>query len=173
MYLLGIKFTIVTDCTALRAAFTKRDLVPRVARWWLEVQDYDFTIMHRPGSKMEHVDALSRNPIPEYLHVSAIDITEADWITAAQVQDEQISGIRNILMEGIVNRDTKQYFDNYELRDGKIYRKVTGGKFLWVVPKASRWQICKLCHDDSGYFGFVKTFKKIQENYWFAGHVNL
>jgi len=32
-YLLGLKFKIITDCNALRTALTKRDLVPRIARW--------------------------------------------------------------------------------------------------------------------------------------------
>ena len=35
--------------------------------------------------------------------------------------------------------------------------------------KLSRWQICKLCHDDNGHFGLEKTLKEIQENYGLAG----
>lgn len=36
VYLLGIKFTIVTDCNALRSMFTKPDLIPRISRWWIQ-----------------------------------------------------------------------------------------------------------------------------------------
>ena len=43
-YLLGLKFTVVTDCAALRTTFTKKDLIPRIGRWWLEVQDFQFEI---------------------------------------------------------------------------------------------------------------------------------
>lgn len=116
---------------------------------------------------MGHVDALSRNPIGEYLHISAIDITEGDWIVAAQMQDDQLNIIRKILKDKIVNKSTKQYFENYEINNDKIYRKQEGHKPLWVVPKACRWQICKLCHDDNGHFGVEKTLKKILQNYWF------
>lgn len=35
VYLLGLKFKIVTDCNALRTAMTKRDLIPRIGWWWL------------------------------------------------------------------------------------------------------------------------------------------
>lgn len=35
VYLLGQNFKIVTDCNALRSTFSKRDLIPRIARWWL------------------------------------------------------------------------------------------------------------------------------------------
>lgn len=33
-YLIGIKFTIITDCNALRTTFTKRDLIPRIYTYW-------------------------------------------------------------------------------------------------------------------------------------------
>jgi hypothetical protein len=34
-YLLGSYFTVVTDCNAVRSTMTKRDLIPRIGRWWL------------------------------------------------------------------------------------------------------------------------------------------
>jgi hypothetical protein len=64
-YLLGIQFKVLTDCSALRTTFSKRDLIPRVARWWLEVQDFNFSIEHRPGNRMTHVDALSSKLIAD------------------------------------------------------------------------------------------------------------
>ena len=36
VYLLGIPFTVYSDCNALRSTFSKRDLIPRVARWWVQ-----------------------------------------------------------------------------------------------------------------------------------------
>lgn len=50
VYLTGIHFKVVTDCSAVRLTFGKKDLLPRVARWWLLIQDFDFEIEHRPGS---------------------------------------------------------------------------------------------------------------------------
>lgn len=38
----------------------KRDLNPRIARWALDLQNYDYTLEHRSGTRMQHVDALSR-----------------------------------------------------------------------------------------------------------------
>ncbi|GBP44073.1 Retrovirus-related Pol polyprotein from transposon 17.6 [Eumeta japonica] len=43
-YLVGLEFTIVTDCNALKATERKKDLLPRVARWWIYYQDFHFTI---------------------------------------------------------------------------------------------------------------------------------
>lgn len=63
VYLVGIPFKILTDCNALRSTLTKRDLIPRIARWWVQLQKYDCTIEYRPGVSMAHADALSRNPV--------------------------------------------------------------------------------------------------------------
>lgn len=41
VYLLGVHFKMVTDCSAVRATLLKRDLVPRIVRWWLVIQEYD------------------------------------------------------------------------------------------------------------------------------------
>lgn len=169
VYLLGIQFKVVTDCSALRTAFTKKDLIPRVGRWWLQVQDCNSEVIHRPGNKMEHVDALSRNPVENYLDVVAIDLTEGDWVLTVQLQDDQLSKIRNILKEGNVTREFKQYFEKYLLKDDKVFRVLDDGTIRWVVPKSVRWQVCRLCHDDNGHFGLEKTIKKISENYWFKG----
>lgn len=166
-YLIGLEFKVLTDCSALRTSFTKKDLLPRVARWWLEVQDFNFKIEYRPGTKMVHVDALSRNLRPE-IDVCQIDLTEGDWLEAAQAQDDQLSRIRQILESGREDRETKQYFQEYTVKKGKVYRKLEDGTQKWVVPRDVRWQICRLNHDDMGHFGAEKTLKKIRENYWFA-----
>ena len=55
VHLYGKKFKIVTDCAAIRYTFMKRVLTPRIGRWWLVVQEYDFEIEYQPGTKMRHV----------------------------------------------------------------------------------------------------------------------
>jgi len=59
-YLHGIKFKIITDCDSFRLTLNKKDIHPRIARWALELQSYDYEVMHRAGSQMQHVDALNR-----------------------------------------------------------------------------------------------------------------
>lgn len=65
VYLYSIHFILYayTNCNSVRATALKKDLHPRVARWWMRLQDYDFEIQYRPGCKMGHVDYLSRNPV--------------------------------------------------------------------------------------------------------------
>jgi len=61
LYLYGLKFTIITDCNALVYAINKGTLNPRIARWTLALQNYNFKVIHRSGVRMRHVDALSRS----------------------------------------------------------------------------------------------------------------
>lgn len=86
---MGIHFKAVTDCSAVRATMVKRDLVSRVARWWLALQECDVEIEYRPGQKMQHVDALSRNPVL----VRMVNIGDGDWFFTVQVQDQKAQEI--------------------------------------------------------------------------------
>lgn len=61
IYLLGIKFKIVTDCRAFTQTMSKRDLCVRIVRWALLLEEFQYEIEHRPDKSMMHVDALSRN----------------------------------------------------------------------------------------------------------------
>lgn len=168
VYLLRIEFRVVTDYNALRATFAKRDLLPRIGRWWLEVQEYTFDVEYRAGSKMAHADALSRNPVQFSLEVAQVDITEGDWILAAQLQDEQLSRIRTILLDEKPTHKTKHYFNEYVIKNNKVYRRLNNKTEAWVVPQGARMQICRLCHDDVGHLGVEKTLERIKQNYWFA-----
>lgn len=37
VYLIGINFKVITDCNSIKAASEKKDVVPRIARWWLQL----------------------------------------------------------------------------------------------------------------------------------------
>jgi hypothetical protein len=59
-YLIGIKFRVVTDCNALRTTFTKKNILPRVGRWWLTLQEFNFEVVYQSDAKMLHVDASTK-----------------------------------------------------------------------------------------------------------------
>ena len=44
VYLVGIDFKIVTDCNLLRATFNKKVMIPRIARWWSVMQEFNYQI---------------------------------------------------------------------------------------------------------------------------------
>ncbi|GFT08401.1 retrovirus-related Pol polyprotein from transposon 17.6 [Trichonephila clavipes] len=60
VYLLGQHFKIVTDCSTFQKTMQKKELITRIARWALQLEEFDYEIEHRDGSRMKPVDALSR-----------------------------------------------------------------------------------------------------------------
>lgn len=61
-YLIGRKFQIVTDHSALKWLLNKKDLKGLFARWQMVLQEYDMELLVRPGRKHMNADALSRRP---------------------------------------------------------------------------------------------------------------
>lgn len=171
-YLIGINFKVYTDCNALRTTLTKRDLVPRIARWWLLLQEYDFSIEYRPGDQMKHADALSRNALkkdePNHLvevrEFEIMTVETTDWLQTVQMTDPELKRIKDIL--SCNEKNIKDIITNFVVKDDKIYRRV-GDQLKWVVPKGARWRICQLNHDEAGHFSFDKTLDKIKHDYWF------
>lgn len=159
IYITGIHFKVVTDCSAIRSTLTKRDLVPRIARWWLQIQDFDMEVVYRPGINMRHVDALSRNPVLNILSISDID----DWFLTAQLQDEKLQSIYTQLKSGNPSNDVR---NNYCLSDERIYRKTLNGERL-AVPQSARWRLMRKFHDDAGHVGLRRCDEAIKCNYWF------
>lgn len=53
-YIHGKFIKVLSDCSALKTAMSKRDLIPRIARWWLRIQDFDIDIEHRSEQQMSH-----------------------------------------------------------------------------------------------------------------------
>jgi len=42
---------------------------PRLIRWRLKLEEYDYKIVHKAGKSNTNADALSRNPVPDDQHV--------------------------------------------------------------------------------------------------------
>ncbi|CAG9133253.1 unnamed protein product [Plutella xylostella] len=176
VYLLGKPFKVITDCSALRSTFEKRDLIPRIARWWIALQEFDCHIEYRPGTKMGHVDALSRNPTYDtdstdhVRYPPVLVISDEDWLLTLQLGDPELCRIRDIVSSKLDPKGLAYVRDNYVLKDNKLFRCIDGDKenVRWVVPKGARWQLCKMNHDDIGHVGYEKTLERMKKSYWFS-----
>lgn len=60
--LANVMFIIVTDCQALCHLGTQKTINPQIIRWNDLLTDYDYRIVHRPGIRLVHVDALAVHP---------------------------------------------------------------------------------------------------------------
>jgi RNase H-like domain found in reverse transcriptase/Reverse transcriptase (RNA-dependent DNA polymerase)/Integrase zinc binding domain/PHD-finger/Integrase core domain len=79
-YLHGHHFTVITDHQPLKWLMDNESLVGKHARWALSMQDFDFSVVHRPGAKHQNADTLSRFPC-----ASTEDITGAQLDVEANV----------------------------------------------------------------------------------------
>lgn len=152
VYLLGIKFKIITDCSALTMTLQKKDLPPRVARWALLLEEYDYTIEHRPGTRLKHADALSRQPAT---NVNVLTNTAA-CLGKAQDEDLKLKLLKKVL--------ESEPFEDYIL-ENRILWKVKDGAKLMVVPKRMQNEIIRKNHE-KGHFGIKKTEEMIKREYY-------
>ncbi|KAK9711357.1 Zinc knuckle [Popillia japonica] len=53
----------LSDCNSLKMLQNKRDLSPRIGRWFVKLSEYNYTIEYHAGSINTVADALSRYPI--------------------------------------------------------------------------------------------------------------
>ena len=60
-YLYGCKFLLKTEHSALTYLRKFADQNSRLLRWSLKLSEFQSAVEHRPGSKIGHVDALSRH----------------------------------------------------------------------------------------------------------------
>lgn len=144
---------------------------PRIARWWLWLQEYDFDIRHCPGSQTWYVKLPSRNGVGEpavaNLQVMAVHITNDDWLIMMQTQDPDVREIRKTLQIPPDGDKAKQVHTDYTLREVGAYKKVEGAN-RWLVSKGLQQHVIRQADDNIGHFGVEKTLKHLRQIYWFA-----
>lgn len=162
-YLVGIPFTVVTDCNALKSTQSKKDLLPRVARWWIYLQDFNFKIQYRKGVSIPHADYLSRNPISSVNNISR----PRNWAQIAQSADEETQVLIRSLNEGQL--DPTRYVNR---NDVLYYRYTPSGedaRLLCYIPKGHRLSLLRIFHDEHGHCNADKTVDLILRHFWFPG----
>ena len=176
-YLSGAKFYVHTDHGSLSWLMNVKDPTGRLARWALQLQQYDFEILHRPGSSNGNADALSRRAYPSSeplepsdlmpsvsLPVASIDqpIPSIQSLHKLQRQDKDLSDIIQYLeVATLPASDTKARslllsIDSYYLDENGILchlwspgkRRVQSICSQVVIPASLRHEILVSCHDD-------------------------
>lgn len=158
VYLLGIPFKIVTDCMAFQKTMSKRDLAPKVARWAMKLEEFSYTIEHRAGTRMRHVDALSRCSAVLFGFPDSLAIR----IKSAQGKDDGISAIKALL--------EKEPYEDYVVRDGILFKFVNGRDIL-VVPKSMHQEIIRIAHE-KGHYAAKRTEEDVKEEYYITDLTN-
>ncbi|UYV74137.1 hypothetical protein LAZ67_11002222 [Cordylochernes scorpioides] len=139
-FLVGIKFTVVTDCQALVYMNAKKTTNPQIARWYNLIQEYDFEIRHKPGEKMAHVDGMSRAPVDDprdtmeeivekNLEV-CLTITLEEQILMIQHSDPELRDLVQIFRKDPCDRTVGEQnrINDYSYKGGRLFRMVKNGE---------------------------------------------
>lgn len=169
-FLLGVPFTVYTDCQALVYLNSSKNTNSQVARWQDSLQEFDYAVKYRPGTRMGHVDALSRAPVvSEDLPIDEalgerydvnVALTEEDRVLMCQTADSQLVQLREDVKRG--GRD------DYVLENGLLYRKYRD-KQLFVMPRSMRKSLVVVAHDLSGHPAVDRTVANVVQDFWFPG----
>lgn len=161
-YLEGYRFIVLTDHQSLKWLMKMEDPTGRLARWALELQQYDFEICYRRGALNNVADALSRSPLPTA--TCAADIAAVcPWYQP--------------LYRAVRNRPDEN--PDYCIRDGRLYRHIlhslnkddTGDEWKMCVPTSERPAILHRNHDapTAGHLGIAKTISRLARTYYWPG----
>ena len=150
---------------------------PRIARWILKLQEYEFEIVHRPGTSNRNADALSRLPLNALFCKSDKSVTE---LRERQLADFDLQVIIRAL-EGNFDHDPNDLsprqrvflsrLHEFQFQDSVLVRVIDR---TWhavrqvVVPHSIKPEILRSFHDDSpgGHLSRDKMLSKIRSRYY-------
>ena len=114
-YLLGRKFLIQTDHSALQWLHNFKDPDGLTARWLEKLAPFDYEVRHRPGKSIGHADGLSRTP-PKCVN-AVVNDPEPD--NRSDVSDEWPNRVDDILSPPNPGTET----------DNAHYKEIVGNVF--------------------------------------------
>ncbi|GFS68089.1 retrovirus-related Pol polyprotein from transposon opus [Trichonephila clavipes] len=136
LYLLGHKFQLITDNYTTAYVVAKSTVNRKFARYLVDLAQFDFTTVHRPGKQNVIADHLSRFPTPPVcLTVTASHQSE---ICAKQKQDDFYQYIFCLIKEQNPNKKSMSIISNYNINNNTLMQVsfVQGRRFRIIrLPK--------------------------------------
>nr|XP_041631999.1 uncharacterized protein LOC121502446 [Drosophila kikkawai] len=160
-YIEGYRFEVLTDHHSLKWLNSIDNPTGRIARWALELQQYQYDVHYRKGAQNLVADALSRQPLPI-------------------VQQAEVQGINCKCITRMLQRIRAEpaKFPDYREENGQLYRR------LGLRPEEEEytpWKLCvgsdyrqrvlEECHDHptAGHLGVRKTSTRVAQRYYWPG----
>lgn len=160
-YLEGYHFVVMTDHQSLKWLNSIETPSGRLARWIMELSQWDFEVVYKKGIENRLPDYLSRIPLP----VNAIQKTTNSWY-------------QRMFKCTLENPD---FNSDYKIENDKLYRKILHSmdfneidydeQWKMCVPKEERQEILKKIHDEptAGHLGVAKTITRLSRYFYWPG----
>ncbi|PNF35697.1 hypothetical protein B7P43_G17396 [Cryptotermes secundus] len=182
VYIFGHKVTVYSDNKALTFLRKCSLTSNRVARWVMQIQEYDLHIVHIKGTDNFFADALSQNPVglmeeglnqlvrPKEVLVSPINLNldpdlkkELGNLAKHQLEDPKICEIMRTLETGIPSRAGQ-----FTLRDEVLYRKddKTYPYLRPVLPRVLEYRVISYVHALLGHQGTDKCMHHLSYSFY-------
>ncbi|KAH8315152.1 hypothetical protein KR059_012016, partial [Drosophila kikkawai] len=160
-YIEGYRFEVLTDHHSLKWLNSIDNPTGRIARWALELQQFQYDISYRRGNQNLVADALSRQPLAT--------------VQQAQVQSNECKWIHK-LRRRVQQEPAK--FPDFREENGQLYRRIglrpeeedyTPWKLCVGAPYRRR--VLEECHDHptAGHLGIRKTSTRVAQKYYWPG----
>ena len=163
-YLWGHKFRVKTDHSAIPYLQRNTSNNARAIRWFLELSEYDYTIAHKKGTRIQHADALSRYPVDKIIKGGKVVAYLSPSMASTEFEPLwDMDEWKNCTQ---ADRTKPEIDDkNYIEKNGLIYYIKTGKQLLWVPVKLRNY-VMKACHDppSMGHRGVDKTYAYMKAN---------
>ncbi|KAM0014322.1 putative nucleotidyltransferase, Ribonuclease H [Helianthus debilis subsp. tardiflorus] len=159
-YLLGHKFTILTDQQSLKRLQDQVIQTPEQQKWLGKLLGFDFDIVYRPGTQNSAADALSRVPSGHLLAISAPVPSLLHDLSNAAKSDPEFTDLMHRCTADPLN------FPEYTLKDGLLLFK---GRLIVPHNMDLRQQLLAEFHSTAfgGHSGVTRTYQRLSSTfYW-------
>jgi hypothetical protein len=125
----------------------------------MKLSELDFTVEHRAGKKIPHVDALSRH-VRTVLNDKKLN---REVVRGEQAKDKFCQSLNTGSYQSM-----REFFCD---KEGLIYRRRRQGRHQLVVPTSIIQDVIRANHDPSyiAHSGINRTHSVIALNYWWPG----
>ena len=177
-FLLGQKFKLYSDH---RPLVWMRQLVnpsPKIARWILQLEEYDFEIIYKQGKSHGNADGMSRIPVEVNTCICTLEsCVSLEDIQQAQHDNSEIAIIIEATKTGQWSNENNsnliKHFttikDELFIDDNVLYRQVNDEQVQVILPPIMHKNIIELIHaaPTGGHLGVARTTARMLECfYW-------
>ena len=176
VYLYGRPFKIFTDNSSITWLYRQKEPKGRIARWILQLLQYDFDIIYKTGKSNTNADAISRIPNLEYTLVTTVcDVEDKQKFLQAQKDDSELKEIFLAINSEKTDRRTRKIRQNFIISsDGLLHKimkktKIYDEIYRLVVPTSLKSQILQIYHNSilgGTHRGITQTFHKVHDRYY-------
>ena len=178
--------TFITDHAPLTKSCKKDSIPEKVQAYFLELEQYDYTLENKPGKQHGNADGLSWIPVHETVKeetesevchaISFPSHRNINWCSI-QKQDENLRKVKEWVLEGKPKRNAVSESEELGLlwnvlgqlsvdkNRGILYKLARSGKFQFIFPHHKREEALQTYHGllTAGHRGMTQTYDKSRE----------